>query len=466
MTAPVHDIPGQRWPFVHCMSLICLAFLLAGLASFSGFIPHAYAASHRDVARASTRQYDEFWSQQTASDFSAWLVNGVTIQSGANSAQVQLAAGSNLTCAANDIDGGTASFDATTGLCSGTDPVAAGSYNGDNYYNGGSFSYGTLTSPVHTTQQTFTTLIASWDATTPADTWLEVHVRVLEDKGWTHWYELPIWASDLDTINRHSVDGQSDKTGSVATDTFQAKSAATAYQLSLTLFTTSPTVSPILERVGAIASYDASSFPQIGPDTSVWGKNLDVPQRSQMLPQYQGLGYGGGGEVWCSPTSISMVMAYWSNVLNQANLNQTVPDAAKGTYDFTYQGTGNWPFNTAYSAAYGGIHSFVTRMYSMSQVEQWIKAGVPIIISIAFSNGQLPGAPIASSSGHLLVVRGFDANGNVIVNDPAFATDAQVETTYNRADLQKVWLSSSNGTVYVNYPEGWSVPTVDRYTSW
>lgn len=459
----------KRWSYLCCIGLAILLLLLVSLVSSSGFIPRAHAASLAaplTVHRFAPQQYDEFWGQQTTSDFGKWSLNGVSVQPGPNSAQVQLASSTNLICTAAAIDGGTASYDATAGLCAGTDPQAAGSYNSGNYYNGGSFYYGTLISPMHTTKQAFTTLIASWNATTPAGTWMEVHVRVRESKSWTNWYDLPIWASDFSVINRHSVDGQADKTGSVATDTFLAKQQATAYQLSLTLFTTSPSVSLTLNRVGAIASYDVANVPTVAPDTSVWGTNLNVPQRSQMLPAYQGLSYGGGGEVWCSPTSTSMVMDYWSNVLKQANLNQTVPDVAQGAYDFTYQGTGNWPFNTAYSAEFGGMHSFVTRMYSMSQIEQWVKAGVPIIMSIAFSDGQLPGAPILSSTGHIIVVRGFDANGNVIVNDPAFATDDQVQATYNRADLQKVWLASSNGTVYVNYPEGWSVPTADRYTSW
>ncbi len=184
-----------------------------------------------------------------------------------------------------------------------------------------------------------------------------------------------------------------------------------------------------------------------------------------MLPEYRGQGYGGGGEVWCSPTSTSMVMAYWSNVLKNADLNQTVPAAAQGTYDFTYAGTGNWPFNTAYAGSFG-LHAFVTRMYSLSQIEQWIKVGVPIVISIAYQSGQLPGSPIPSTNGHLLVVRGFAANGDVITNDPAAASNAQVQITYPRSIFESLWQNASNGTAYVIYPEHWITPTTDSLGSW
>jgi len=101
----------------------------------------------------------------------------------------------------------------------------------------------------------------------------------------------------------------------------------------------------------------------------------------------------------------------------------------------------------------------------MSQIEQWVKLGIPVVISIAFRKGQLPGAPISSTNGHLIVVRGFTSTGDVIVNDPAAATDAQVQIVYNRADLQNAWFNS-NGTVYVMYPNGWSTPTVDVDGSW
>lgn len=415
-------------------------------------------------------QYDELWQQNGRADFSAWKGNGVAVHDeGWRSAfRLQPASGATLTCASGDIDDGTASVD-PSGLCKGSDAHAPGSYDsGLNYYNGGAFYFGTVVSPVHQTRQPVTTIISSWNASTPAGTWMEVHVRVLQGANWSHWYILPIWASDFSTIHRHSVDGQSDATGSVATDTFFTNGQrATAYQLSLTLFSTSPAVSPTIWRVSALASndVDAQHTPVIPSNRIAWGLSLPVPQRSQMLPQYKGLGYGGGGEVWCSPTSTSMVMAYWSQILRQSELNHTVPDAAQNTYDFTYEGTGNWPFNTAFAGQYG-LHAFVTRMYSMSQVEQWIKVGVPIVISIAYGVGELPGSPIPSTNGHLLVVKGFAANGDVITNDPAAATDAQVQITYPRAALEKVWLNASNGTVYVIYPEHWPTPISDRFGSW
>lgn len=456
-------------PFVRLVRTVALG-MTAALAGIVVLQLAVGAIIHPPTAHAASQQYDEFWRQDTSAAFGAWTLNGVAIGGTSASVAMRLAPSRKaaLTCSSVDIDGGAASYDARSGLCAGTDPLPAGTYQGNlNYYNGGSFYYGTMVSPIHTTAAPINHVIASWNATTPDGTWMEVHVRVLQGSGWTHWYDLPIWASDFSTITRHSVNGQNDTDGGVATDTFFTKpgQVATAYQLSVTLFATSPSLSPQIGRITAIASYDASQYQTIAPDTSVWGTNLPVPQRSQMLAQYQGLGYGGGGEVWCSPTSTSMVMAYWSNVLGQPDLNQTVPDAAKGTYDFAYDGTGNWPFNTAYAASYG-LTAYVTRMYSMSQIEQWVKAGVPIVISVAFNNGQLPGEPVKNSPGHLLVVRGFTANGDVVTNDPAASTDAGTQIVYQRADLEYVWQYGSNGTAYVIYPTGWPIPTTDADGSW
>jgi hypothetical protein len=413
-----------------------------------------------------TMLYDEFWNQNTTQDFAGWTFNGTALASKHGQAQVKLAPAANLKCVSTDIDEGAASYDAAIGLCQGSDPYAAGTYNGQNYYNGGSFSFGTLVSPIHETAQPIYSLVASWNAQTPAGTWLQVHVRVLENNTWTHWYKLPMWASDFSAIQRHSIDDQWDTTGGIATDTFYTDVVpATAYQLSVTLFSTTASVSPTVSRMAVFASNEESTAPTIEPDQNTWGTNLAVPQRSQMLPEYSGLEYGGGGRVWCSPTSTSMIMAYWANVLHRPELNQTVPNAARDTYDFTYEGTGNWPYNTAYAGSYG-LKAFVTRFYSMSQIEQWIKKGIPLVIGLAYEKDELPGTPIESSDGHLLVVRGFAANGDVITNDPAAASNEAVQITYNRAAIEKVWLKYSKGLVYVMMPQNWPVPTEKRLTNW
>ncbi|MFL5732761.1 MAG: C39 family peptidase, partial [Chloroflexia bacterium] len=90
--------------------------------------------------------------------------------------------------------------------------------------------------------------------------------------------------------------------------------------------------------------------------------------------------------------------------------------------------------------------------------EEWIASGVPVIISVAWGRNQLTGAPIPTSAGHLEVLAGFDARGNPIINDPAAPTNAAVQRTYLRAELEKLWLQSSGGTAYLIYPMGRAVP--------
>ncbi len=87
-----------------------------------------------------------------------------------------------------------------------------------------------------------------------------------------------------------------------------------------------------------------------------------------------------------------------------------------------------------------------------------MKAGVPVVMSIAWGKKDLTYAPIPSSSGHLIVLVGFDANGNAIVNDPAAASNDAVRITYIRQELETVWLENSGGTVYLIFPLGWTTP--------
>ena len=150
-------------------------------------------------------------------------------------------------------------------------------------------------------------------------------------------------------------------------------------------------------------------------------------------------------------------MEYWSSTLAQPALNQTVPATAAGCYDAVYKGTGNWPFNTAYAAS-RGMAAYVVRYTGLDKVEPWVKAGIHVVVSYAWQKGELTGAPIDASSGHLGVIVGFDASGNPIVNDPAAASDDAVQRTYLRSEFEPLWLGASGGTVYLIYPPGTPVP--------
>ena len=77
---------------------------------------------------------------------------------------------------------------------------------------------------------------------------------------------------------------------------------------------------------------------------------------------------------------------------------------------------------------------------------------------IGWGRGQLAGAPLPTSSGHLVVLAGFDAQGNPVVNDPAAPSDQAVQRTYRRTQFERLWLARSGGTAYAIYPAGKTVP--------
>jgi hypothetical protein len=181
-----------------------------------------------------------------------------------------------------------------------------------------------------------------------------------------------------------------------------------------------------------------------------WNTSIDVPECSQMV-------YPDGGEVWCSPTSTSMVLAELESYTGPCE--PRVRAAVEGVYDWIYDGHGNWPFNTAYAATQGH-EGYVARFTSLARAEDYVAAGVPVIMSIAWGKGKLTGADVESTNGHLLVLVGFDSAGNPIVNDPASPNDSSVQRTYLRAEFEPLWLEASGGTVYLIYPAEKAVPTV------
>jgi len=346
---------------------------------------------------------------------------------------------------------GALEFDAATADV-GSDPYEAGTYNGGNYYNGGSFKVGEATSPEISTAFNYQEAIASWNATTPAGSWVEIQYRARYGTRWSKWYVLGIWAADYSTIRRHSVQSQGDSDGFVAVDTFVSsnkKETTNKFQIKLRLFSADGTSTPSVHNASVAYSTTAPKNPSVSVGSpSNWNTSINVPECSQMV-------YPDGGEVWCSPTSTSMVLAYLDGYMGACE--PRVRAAVEGVYDWIYDGHGNWPFNTAYAATQG-YEGYVARFTSLAKAEEYVKEGVPVIMSIAWKKGELTGADIESTNGHLLALVGFDASGNPIVNDPASPDDPSVQKTYLRSEFEPLWLKASGGTVYLIYPQGAAVP--------
>ncbi len=321
------------------------------------------------------------------------------------------------------------------------------------FYNGGRYHWGRLTSPAYEAVTRFDTLIPSWEAKTPAGSWIELEVRARSGGVWTGWFKMGVWALGTESVKRHSVNGQKVGNWQVLIDTLQSIGPVftDAYQYRLTLFTEEWGISPSVRGVCVAVSDSARHGEHLGTpgDESLWGRELAVPARSQMVCP-------SGGEAWCSPVSLSMVMAYWADRTGKKDLDQPVLVVVRETYDYAYGGNGNWSFNTAYASSLG-FDASVRRFDSLGQVERCVAAGLPVVASIAWKRGELSGAPIPESEGHLLVIRGFDPSGNVIVNDPAGRDDSRVRRVYRRDEFAQAWFcSGSGGVAYLVYPDGFA----------
>jgi hypothetical protein len=329
----------------------------------------------------------------------------------------------------------------------GTDPQPA-DFHGGSFYNGGTYRYATVVSPVWSAATAFDTVTPSFEALTPPGTWIEVHVsaHVASTKEWTKEYSLGVWAHDASTVRRHSVPGQADAMGDVITDTLELTSPADAISVTVTLFSADTTTSPQLRAVSAITALRSAPVKSVTPYAEVWGKKtLAVPKLSMMV-------YPDSGATWSAPTSTSMLLGFFG-------IESTPPTAAQLSSDVVYGGPGNDLFDTAFAtaAANGGLHSMVTKLTSFAQVEPLIAQSIPAAIVVSYGAGELDGAPLESTHGHVLVVKGFTSTGAVIVNDPAFASDATVETTYDRVQLTAAW-RRAGGTTYLVWPEGKTLP--------
>ena len=297
----------------------------------------------------------------------------------------------------------------------------------------------------------WTELVPSWNLENPGERSIGITVSLVKPDLDTKWYSFGTWSLAGPTP-RTSMKDQADAKADVETDTLVAKEPARSVWVRVAV--SGPQANALPAPFVGLSFRDARKTPPPeDPNREAWGKTIEVPQRSQM--SYP------GGNVLCSPTSVSMMLAHWAKVLGKGSLDKDVPEVQKGVFDPNWPGTGNWPFNTAYAGSFPELRAYVTRFGSVREVEDWVAAGIPVVTSVSLA--MLKGKPNQEpNDGHLVIVVGFTADGDPVFNDPGRSTE--VRQIYKRAHFEASWRTSGN-TVYLIYPKKMSPPK-DRLGHW
>jgi hypothetical protein len=141
----------------------------------------------------------------------------------------------------------------------------------------------------------------------------------------------------------------------------------------------------------------------------------------------------------CSPTSVAMVLEHWGRRVETAALAAEIFHPGLERY-------GVWPAAVR-AAGRHGLAGYLLRFPDWVSAAWCLDAGLPIVASVHYGRGELPGAAMDETDGHLVVLTGYD-NGHVLINDPAAPSSLEVPRRVRLADLERVWLERA-GVGYV-----------------
>ncbi len=271
----------------------------------------------------------------------------------------------------------------------------------------------------------FDWLVPSWSIAVPGSCSAEIHFQVWMERSWSIWYPLGTWSKLPGSHERK------DDYGRVDTDTLVLKAARNLVRYRVCLKGTGGQT-PCLRRFDFVTKMSQPGLvPGNLPPRDI---ELTVRPRSQMLED------PAIASRVCSPTSLAMGMSFFGVDVPTADLSRLCYDHGAKIY-------GNWSFNASILPRFG-LAGRVDWFGSFGGLAGELEAGHPVIASIRFGEGELEGAPIRSTAGHLILVCGFarkEGRTLVIVADPAAPGPESVRREYDLGQFLKVW----RGVVYI-----------------
>lgn len=292
----------------------------------------------------------------------------------------------------------------------------------------------------------FTELILSWNAFRQKYGIYSFYVSVKYNNHWSPWSKISEWSSNgqktfLNSKNRlvQTKHVRVEMQQSLKANGFRIKVLAEGGANIKSLKSLFISVADINQFVFDKKIYDKKS-------TIIKG----VPKVSQWNVKHK------RAKDFCSPTSMTMVLAYFykKGLFNRFtnNLEGYVKTIAPRVHDDSYLDIyGAWPLNVAqaFNTSGGSLYCSVERLTGFEELYEYINKKIPIAVSI---RGYIRGGFKRYDNGHFVVVVGWNNKRKTILCvDPAFVTEKTMLRAYNLKDFMKAWGTSRN-LAYVMLP--------------
>ena len=272
----------------------------------------------------------------------------------------------------------------------------------------------------------FSSLVASANLGVFFDGCVLLEVQVSNGILWSPFFKLGLVSEAF----QQSFPGQANGWGHVEIDELVLTKPMSYYRLRVRMEGKVPLLSFGISGVRAPFEYNenkAAQLPSESRAVEVW----PISQKEQATPDNNRI---------CSPTSLCMALNALGRPIVLSQVLQNVYDPAADIF-------GNWFFNTAY-ASQQGLDVHFWRFNTLSELGEFCTPNSLVIASMAYGKDELPDAAQPQSTGHLVLIRGWQ-DGKVLVADPAAETASEVLRAYDAASFARAWLQNKRGASYV-----------------
>lgn len=312
----------------------------------------------------------------------------------------------------------------------------------------------------------FRKAVASWNASTPEGSHVEIQLRVWIQNGKkeekpSHWYSWGIWGAHTDRKSVSvSEENAPDKGISMDTDTLiLSEGEAVGFQWRALLSRKDDSPSLYLLGVSVPKREEEGEMASTGPVP--WPQHLPLNAKTPVTPCSQLLRDPVFARVICSAVTIQMLAG-------RGNDDFLPEEIAWCDYDSAMDGHGNWSFSTAMAGELG--YKAWAAYCSPEELLEELASGYPVGASVRYSNEPdheklpyLENAP-GNTPGHLLVLYGYERNEKelwLLAADPYGEKNETVCRRYRWEQFLKAW--SGRMTYFVRErKEGFIQKAIER----